>query len=160
TLALSLLSYTFWKRAIDVAASALGLGVLSPIFLAIALLVRASLGAPVPFRQTRPGLHARPFTTLKLRTMRDALDENGYPLTGGHLLDGNRLPWPGRLLRCTSLDELPELRNRLRGDMSLACPRPRLTDNHPLYSAEQARRHDVRPGITGWAQANGRNALG
>lgn len=154
-MALSLLSYTFWKRAIDVAASALGLVVLSPILLAIALLVRARLGAPVLFRQTRPGLHARPFTILKFRTMRDALDANGDPLP-----DGERLPALGRFLRSTSLDELPELWNVLRGDMSLVGPRPLLMEYLPLYSAEQARRHDVRPGITGWAQVNGRNALG
>ena len=154
-MSLSVLSYTSWKRVIDLTASALGLVVLSPILLAIALLIRARLGAPVLFRQTRPGLHARPFTILKFRTMRDAVDANGDPLP-----DAERLPQLGRFLRSTSLDELPELWNVLRGDMSLVGPRPLLMEYLPLYSAEQARRHEVRPGITGWAQVNGRNALG
>jgi lipopolysaccharide/colanic/teichoic acid biosynthesis glycosyltransferase len=148
-------SYKFWKRVIDVAASALGLLVVSPIFLALALLIRVRLGAPVLFRQTRPGLHARPFTIYKFRTMRDARDARGNTLP-----DADRLPPLGRFLRSTSLDELPELWNVLRGDMSLVGPRPLLMEYLPLYSAEQARRHEVRPGITGWAQVNGRNALG
>ena len=149
------MSYTFWKRAIDLSAAALGLVIVSPLLLVLALLVRARLGSPVFFRQTRPGLHARPFTIVKLRTMRDARD------AGGELLpDAERLPPLGRFLRSTSLDELPELWNVLRGDMSLVGPRPLLMEYLPLYSAEQARRHDVRPGITGWAQVNGRNAVG
>jgi lipopolysaccharide/colanic/teichoic acid biosynthesis glycosyltransferase len=148
-------NYTFWKRVIDLSASALGLLVVSPILLVLALLIRARLGAPVLFRQTRPGFHARPFTILKFRTMRDACDARGNPLP-----DAERLPPLGRFLRSTSLDELPELWNVLRGDMSLVGPRPLLMEYLPLYSAEQARRHEVRPGITGGAQVNGRNALG
>ncbi len=149
------MSYKPWKRAIDFTAAALGLIIISPILLLLAFLIRASLGAPILFRQTRPGLHARPFTILKFRTMRDARDVNGNPLP-----DAERLPALGRFLRSTSLDELPELWNVLRGDMSLVGPRPLLMEYLPLYSVEQARRHDVRPGITGWAQVNGRNALG
>lgn len=148
------MSYNFWKRAIDLTASAVGLVLVSPILLALALLIRARLGSPILFRQTRPGLHARPFTILKFRTMRDALDAHGSPLP-----DAERLPPLGRFLRSTSLDELPELWNVLRGDMSLVGPRPLLMEYLPLYSPEQARRHEVRPGITGWAQVNGRNAL-
>ena len=148
------MSYPFWKRAIDLAASALGLVIVSPILLFLALLIRARLGSPIFFRQTRPGLHARPFTILKFRTMRDARDA-----AGNQLPDAERLPPLGRFLRSTSLDELPELWNVLRGDMSLVGPRPLLMEYIPLYSTEQARRHDVRPGITGWAQVNGRNSL-
>jgi lipopolysaccharide/colanic/teichoic acid biosynthesis glycosyltransferase len=152
---INLVNYPFWKRGIDVAASALGLIILSPVFLALALLVRARLGAPVLFRQTRPGLHARPFTIYKFRSMRDARDGQGNPLP-----DAERLPPLGRFLRSTSLDELPELWNVLRGDMSLVGPRPLLMEYIPLYSLEQARRHEVRPGITGLAQVNGRNTVG
>jgi lipopolysaccharide/colanic/teichoic acid biosynthesis glycosyltransferase len=148
-------SYKIWKRTIDVAASALGLVILSPILLALALLIRARLGAPVLFRQTRPGLHARPFTIYKFRSMRDARDAQGNPLP-----DAERLPPLGRFLRSTSLDEFPELWNVLRGDMSLVGPRPLLMEYLPLYSLEQARRHEVRPGITGLAQVNGRNTVG
>jgi len=148
-------TYKPWKRAIDFTAAAVGLVVISPILLLLALLIRAKLGAPILFRQTRPGLHTRPFTILKFRTMRDACDANGAPLP-----DADRLPQLGRLLRSTSLDELPELWNVLRGDMSLVGPRPLLMEYLPLYSPRQARRHEVRPGITGWAQVNGRNALG
>jgi lipopolysaccharide/colanic/teichoic acid biosynthesis glycosyltransferase len=151
----ALVSYKFWKRAIDVIASAVGLVVLSPLLVVLALLIRALLGSPILFRQTRPGLHARPFEILKFRTMRDAFDAAGNPLP-----DAERLPPLGRFLRSTSLDELPELWNVLRGDMSLVGPRPLLMEYIPLYSAHQARRHDVRPGITGWAQVNGRNMLG
>jgi lipopolysaccharide/colanic/teichoic acid biosynthesis glycosyltransferase len=147
-------SYKFWKRAIDFAASAAGLVVVSPILILVALLIRARLGSPVLFRQTRPGLHGRPFTILKFRTMRDACDAAGNPLP-----DAERLPPLGRFFRSTSLDELPELWNVLRGDMSLVGPRPLLMEYLPLYSTEQARRHEVRPGITGWSQVNGRNAL-
>lgn len=147
--------YPFWKRVIDILAAAVGLVLLSPILLLLALAVRARLGSPVLFRQIRPGLRACPFTILKFRTMRDARDSNGLPLP-----DGERLPPLGRFLRSTSLDELPELWNVLRGDMSLVGPRPLLTEYLPLYSERQARRHEVRPGITGWAQVNGRNSLG
>ncbi|MBW3656191.1 MAG: sugar transferase [Gemmatimonadetes bacterium] len=112
------------------------------------------MGSPVLFRQTRPGLHGRAFTMYKFRTMRHAYDREGRPLP-----DPARLTRVGRLLRSTSLDELPELFNVLRGDMSLVGPRPLLPEYLPLYSEEQARRHEVRPGITGWAQVNGRNAI-
>lgn len=130
------------------------LTLLWPALLFLAMLVRLQLGAPVLFRQSRPGLHGRPFSILKFRTMTDARDA-----LGNLLPDGERLTRFGRFLRSTSLDELPELFNVLRGDMSLVGPRPLLMEYLPLYSAEQARRHEVRPGITGWAQVNGRNAI-
>ncbi len=142
------------KRAIDVLVATVGLVVLSPLLFGIALVVARQMGRPVLFRQTRPGLGGRPFTIYKFRTMRDADDAAGRPLT-----DTARLTPLGRMLRSTSLDELPELFNVLVGDMSLVGPRPLLMEYLPLYSAEQARRHDVRPGITGWAQVNGRNAI-
>lgn len=142
------------KRLIDVVASALGLIVLAPLLAVIALAVRCSLGSPVLFRQIRPGLGGRPFTLYKFRTMRDATDPAGNPLP-----DAERLTRFGRFLRSTSLDELPELWNVLKGDMSLVGPRPLLMEYLPLYTPEQARRHEVKPGITGWAQVNGRNAL-
>lgn len=147
-------SYAFWKRLMDAGIAAAGLVLLSPLLLVLALLIRVRLGEPVLFRQTRPGLHARPFTILKFRTMRDTRDARGQPLA-----DAERLPPLGRWLRSTSLDELPELFNVLRGDMSLVGPRPLLMEYLPLYSPLQARRHEVRPGITGWAQVNGRNGL-
>lgn len=143
------------KRALDVAAAAAGLLVLSPVLLLVALAVRVNLGSPVFFRQARPGLHGRTFRLVKFRTMRDAADRHGRPLP-----DAERLTPFGRFLRASSLDELPELWNVLRGDMSLVGPRPLLTEYLPLYSPRQARRHEVRPGLTGWAQVNGRNALG
>ena len=143
-----------WKRPFDVIVSVPALVVLSPLFLLVAIAVRVDMGAPVIFRQSRPGRFGRPFTLYKFRTMRDALDASGRPLP-----DAERLTWLGRTLRAASLDELPELINVLRGDMSLVGPRPLLVEYLPLYSAEQRRRHDVRPGITGWAQVNGRNAL-
>jgi lipopolysaccharide/colanic/teichoic acid biosynthesis glycosyltransferase/glycosyltransferase involved in cell wall biosynthesis len=143
------------KRAVDVAVSAVALVLLSPLLLATALAVRLRLGAPVLFRQVRPGLHGRPFEMVKFRTMRDALGPDGSPRP-----DAERLTPFGRWLRSTSLDELPELWNVLKGDMSLVGPRPLLMEYLPLYSAQQARRHEVRPGITGWAQVNGRNAIG
>ena len=143
-----------WKRPFDVIVSVPALVVLSPLFLLVAIAVRVDMGAPVIFRQSRPGRFGRPFTLYKFRTMRDALDASGRPLP-----DAERLTWLGRALRAASLDELPELINVLRGDMSLVGPRPLLIEYLPLYSAEQRRRHDVRPGITGWAQVNGRNAL-
>ena len=142
------------KRLIDVAVATTMLLLLSPVLLAAALLVRIDMGSPVIFRQMRPGLRGEPFEMLKLRTMRDAVDRNGNPLS-----DAERLTRSGRFLRATSLDELPELWNVLRGEMSLVGPRPLLMEYLPLYNAEQARRHDVRPGLTGWAQVNGRNAL-
>nr|WP_205755310.1 sugar transferase [Azotobacter chroococcum] len=138
----------------DILVAATALLLLAPLLLVLAWLVRRRIGAPVLFRQLRPGLHGRPFELLKLRSMREALDERGRPLP-----DAERLTPFGRLLRASSLDELPELWNVLRGDMSLVGPRPLLMEYLPLYTPEQARRHAVRPGITGWAQVNGRNAL-
>ncbi len=142
------------KRALDVAVSGLVLLGSAPILLLAMALVRWQLGAPVLFRQSRPGLHGEPFTIIKLRTMRDALDATGQPLP-----DSARLTRLGRWLRKLSIDELPQLMNVLRGEMSLVGPRPLLLKYLPLYSARQARRHEVLPGITGWAQVNGRNAL-
>jgi sugar transferase EpsL len=141
------------KRASDVCLASLGLVLLSPVFTAIALLVRFTLGAPVLFRQERPGLGGRPFTLYKFRTMRQATD------TRLGVREAERMTRIGVLLRSTSLDELPELWNVLRGDMSLVGPRPLLMQYLPLYTPEQARRHEVRPGIKGWAQVNGRNAI-
>ncbi len=146
--------YRFVKRALDVFASALLLAALAPVLAAAAVAVRFALGAPVIFRQERPGRQGRPFTLYKFRTMRDARDASG-----SELADAERLGRFGRWLRSTSIDELPELVNVLRGDMSLVGPRPLLAEYLPLYTSEQARRHEVRPGITGWAQVNGRNAL-
>ena len=140
------------KRLLDIIASASALLVLSPLLLALWVLVRLRLGAPVLFSQERPGLHGKSFTLHKLRTMTDERDAAGKLLP-----DEERLTRLGRFLRASSLDELPELWNVLRGDMSLVGPRPLRMDYLPLYSAEQARRHEVRPGITGWAQINGRN---
>ena len=141
------------KRAIDVLGATLGLVALGPALLLIALAVRRSLGAPVLFRQVRAGLHGRPFELLKFRTMTDARDA-----AGALRPDGERLTRLGRWLRACSLDEMPELINVLCGDMSLVGPRPLLLDYLGHYSAEQARRHEVRPGITGWAAVHGRNA--
>lgn len=142
------------KRALDVVGSAVAMVLLSPVMLIVALLIRRSMGSPVIFRQQRPGRHGQPFYMLKFRTMRDATDALGRPLS-----DAERLTPLGIRLRALSLDELPELWNVLRGDMSLVGPRPLLMAYLPLYTPEQARRHAVRPGITGWAQVNGRNAI-
>lgn len=141
------------KRAIDVVGAAVGLVVLAPVLAVLAALVRWKLGSPVLFRQTRPGLHGQPFELIKFRTMTDARGPDRELLP-----DGDRLPPFGRWLRATSLDELPELVNVLRGDMSLVGPRPLLMEYLHLYTPEQARRHEVRPGLTGWSQVNGRNA--
>lgn len=142
------------KRIIDLTVSACALIILSPLLTIVALMVRQRLGSPVLFRQVRPGRAAKPFEMIKFRTMRDAVDADGQPLS-----DAERLTPLGRFLRSTSLDELPGLWNVLKGDMSLVGPRPLLMDYLPLYTPEQARRHDVRPGVTGWAQVNGRNAI-
>lgn len=142
------------KRCFDLTV-AMGLLIMgSPILLATALLVRWRLGGPVLFIQERPGFHGKPFRLMKFRTMRDAVDSTGQPLP-----DSKRLTPFGRRLRATSLDELPSLINVVLGDMSLVGPRPLLMQYLPLYSPEQARRHEVRPGLTGWAQVNGRNSL-
>lgn len=142
------------KRLLDALIAFVAMLVLSPLILTIAVLVRWRLGPPVFFRQLRPGLLGRPFQLVKFRTMLNDHDEHGNLRP-----DGDRLTPFGRFLRSTSLDELPELWNVMKGDMSLVGPRPLLTDYLPLYSPEQARRHEVRPGLTGWAQINGRNAL-
>lgn len=142
------------KRFLDLLVSLLGLSVLALPLLALTLLVRTKLGSPVLFRQIRPGLHGRPFEMVKFRTMTAEMDSTGVLLP-----DSARLTPFGRWLRSTSLDELPELWNVLKGDMSLVGPRPLLMEYLPLYTPEQARRHEVRPGITGWAQVNGRNAI-
>jgi len=142
------------KRFFDFSVAVLGLLVLALPLLFVIWQVRRKLGSPVFFRQIRPGLHGRPFQMVKFRTMTDACAADGRLLP-----DVERLTTFGRFLRASSLDELPELWNVLKGDMSLVGPRPLLMDYLPLYSPEQLRRHDVRPGITGWAQINGRNAL-
>lgn len=142
------------KRLFDFVLAGVALIVLGIPMLFLALIVRVNLGSPIFFRQTRPGLHGKPFEMLKFRTMNDTRDINGALLT-----DSERLTDFGRWLRASSLDELPELWNVFKGDMSLVGPRPLLVEYLPLYSVAQARRHEMRPGITGWAQVNGRNAI-
>lgn len=142
------------KRIFDITASSAALIILAPVYVTVAHKVKKNLGSPVLFRQTRPGLKGEPFEMIKFRTMLDAYDEEGNPLP-----NEQRHTKFGNFLRSTSLDELPELWNVLKGDMSLVGPRPLLMDYLPLYNEKQARRHNVRPGITGWAQVNGRNAI-
>lgn len=142
------------KRLIDITASGAALTILSPVLAITAYKVKKNLGSPVLFKQTRPGLDGKPFEMIKFRTMKDATDKDGNLLP-----DSERLTPFGQKLRSTSLDELPELWNVLKGDMSLVGPRPLLMEYLPLYNSEQARRHKVRPGITGYAQVNGRNAI-
>lgn len=144
----------YGKRLFDLALAVPGLVALLPVLALVALLVRVRLGGPVLFRQVRPGLHGEPFTIYKFRTMTDARDADGNPLP-----DGERLTKFGKFLRASSLDELPELWNVIRGDMSLVGPRPLLMQYLERYTQEQARRNEVLPGITGWAQVNGRNAV-
>lgn len=142
------------KRFFDIICAFFGILVLAPVFVVVYLLVWKNLGRPVLFRQRRPGMSGMPFHMVKFRTMKDALDSQGNPLP-----DAQRMTPFGQFLRSTSLDELPELWNVLKGDMSLVGPRPLLMEYLPLYSEEQYRRHEVRPGVTGWAQINGRNAI-
>ena len=143
-----------FKRFIDIISSAIGLLVLTPFILLIAFLTHRKIGSPVLFCQVRPGKDEKPFEMIKFRTMRDAIDKDGMPLP-----DSERIAPFGNFLRNASLDELPELWNVLKGDMSLVGPRPLLMEYLPLYSTDQARRHNARPCITGWAQVNGRNAI-
>jgi len=142
------------KRFIDFTIALVLLFILSPLLLIIALIIRLKLGSPVIFSQERPGLNGRIFKMYKFRTMKNSFDKNGDPLP-----DEQRMTRIGSILRSTSLDELPELINVLLGQMSLVGPRPLLVEYLPLYNQEQARRHEMRPGITGWAQINGRNSL-
>jgi len=143
------------KRLLDIIIASIALILLSPLYAFVAYKVKKNLGSPVLFRQVRPGLRGKPFEMIKFRTMKDAVDEQGNPLP-----DSERLTPFGQMLRSTSLDEMPELWNVIKGDMSIVGPRPLLMEYLPLYSPEQAKRHDVRPGMTGHAQVNGRNAIG
>ena len=142
------------KRLLDIVIASSALVLLSPVYALVAYKVKKNLGSPVLFRQLRPGLYGKPFEMVKFRTMKDALDAQGNPLP-----DSERLTPFGKMLRATSLDEMPELWNVIKGDMSIVGPRPLLMEYLPLYNREQAKRHNVRPGITGHAQVNGRNAI-
>lgn len=144
----------FSKRTLDIVVSFIGLILLSPLFLLLYFKIKKEMGTPVIFSQIRPGRDGKPFRMYKFRSMKDATDQDGNPLP-----DADRITPFGAKLRTTSLDELPELWNVLKGEMSLVGPRPLLMEYLPLYSAEQYRRHEARPGITGWAQVNGRNAI-
>ncbi|OBA10416.1 sugar transferase [Acinetobacter calcoaceticus] len=143
------------KRLLDIIIASIALILLSPLYFYVVYKVKKNLGSPVLFRQVRPGLHGKPFEMIKFRTMKDATDPEGNPLP-----DSERLTPFGKMLRSTSLDEMPELWNVIKGDMSIVGPRPLLMEYLPLYNKEQAKRHDVRPGMTGHAQVNGRNAIG
>lgn len=142
------------KRFLDVVIASIALILLSPLYAYVAYKVKKNLGSPVLFRQVRPGLNGKPFEMIKFRSMKDAVDAQGNPLP-----DSERLTSFGQMLRSTSLDEMPELWNVIKGDMSIVGPRPLLMEYLPLYNAEQAKRHNVRPGMTGHAQVNGRNAI-
>ncbi len=142
------------KRVLDIAIASTALVILSPVYAFVAYKVRKNLGSPVLFRQVRPGLYGQPFEMIKFRSMKDAVDVQGNPLP-----DSERLTPFGKMLRSSSLDEMPELWNVIKGEMSIVGPRPLLTEYLPLYNAEQAKRHNVRPGMTGHAQVNGRNAI-
>ncbi|WP_180079755.1 sugar transferase [Acinetobacter sp. YH12058] len=142
------------KRLFDIIIASIALILLSPLYAFVAYKVKKNLGSPVLFRQVRPGLYGKPFEMIKFRTMKDAVDEQGNPLP-----DSERLTPFGQMLRSTSLDEMPELWNVIKGDMSIVGPRPLLMEYLPLYNQEQAKRHLVRPGMTGHAQVNGRNAI-
>ncbi len=142
------------KRLFDIIIASIALILLSPLYFYVAHKVKKNLGSPVLFRQVRPGLHGKPFEMIKFRTMKDAVDAQGNLLP-----DSERLTPFGKMLRSTSLDEMPELWNVIKGDMSVVGPRPLLMEYLPLYNKEQAKRHDVRPGMTGHAQVNGRNAI-
>lgn len=142
------------KRLLDIIIASIALILLSPLYFYVAYKVRKNLGSPVIFRQVRPGLHGKPFEMIKFRTMTDERDSEGNLLS-----NEQRLPKFGKMLRATSLDEMPELWNVIKGDMSIVGPRPLLMDYLPLYNEEQAKRHNVRPGMTGYAQVNGRNSI-
>lgn len=142
------------KRLLDIIIASIALILLSPLYAFVAYKVKKNLGSPVLFRQVRPGLNGKPFEMIKFRTMKDAVDAKGNPLP-----DSERLTSFGKMLRATSLDEMPELWNVIKGDMSIVGPRPLLMEYLPLYNQEQAKRHNVRPGMTGYAQVNGRNAI-
>ena len=142
------------KRLLDIIIAGIALFLLSPLYAFVAYKVKKNLGSPVLFRQVRPGLNGKPFEMVKFRTMKDAVDAEGNPLP-----DSERLTPFGKMLRSTSLDEMPELWNVIKGDMSIVGPRPLLMEYLPLYNEEQAKRHNVRPGMTGHAQVNGRNAI-
>lgn len=142
------------KRLFDIIIATTAIIILSPLYVIVAYKVKKNLGSPVLFRQIRPGLHGKPFEMIKFRTMKDAVDAQGNPLP-----DSERLTPFGKMLRATSLDEMPELWNVIKGDMSIVGPRPLLMEYLPLYNEQQAKRHNVRPGMTGHAQVNGRNAI-
>ncbi|MCO8058832.1 sugar transferase [Acinetobacter towneri] len=142
------------KRLLDIIIASIALILLSPLYFYVAHKVKKNLGSPVLFRQVRPGLHGKPFEMIKFRSMKDAVDAQGNPLP-----DSERLTPFGKMLRSSSLDEMPELWNVIKGDMSIVGPRPLLMEYLPLYNQEQAKRHLVRPGMTGHAQVNGRNAI-